>query len=132
MAKYSFWLAICSIIISVLTALTDKWLIELIQKLFSAPDIVKFISLAILSASLYFVGLHRKRRFPEKLYSNEAFFFLGVLATAVSIVYLGKILNTGSGHFSLFLLLASVIYAVLGLLFPSKLVWIFALLSLGV
>ncbi|VAW69359.1 hypothetical protein MNBD_GAMMA10-1213, partial [hydrothermal vent metagenome] len=34
-------------------------------------------------------------------------------------------------HFSLLLLLASIIYAILGLWFPSKLVWIFALLSMG-
>lgn len=130
-AKYSFWLAIFFIIISVSAALADEWLIALIERIFTAPDIVKFFSLALLSAVLYFLGLRRKSIYPEKLYSNEAFFFLGVLATAASVAYFGKVIDTGSGHFSLLLLLASIIYATLGLWFPSKLVWIFALLSMG-
>jgi hypothetical protein len=130
-ARYSFWLAISSIIISVSTALADDWLIELMNRIFNAPDIVKFIILAILSSGLYFQGLRRKRIYPEKIYSNEAFLFLGVLATAASVAYIGKILDSGSGHFSLLLLLATIIYATLGLWFPSKLVWIFALLSMG-
>lgn len=130
-AKYSFWLAIFCIIISVSAVLADEWLIALFERLFTAPDIVKCFGLALLSAGIYFMGLRRKSNYPEKLYSNEAFFFLGVLATAASIAYFGKMIDTGSGHFSLLLLLASIVYAMLGLWFPSKLVWIFALLSMG-
>lgn len=40
-------------------------------------------------------------------------------------------MDTGSEHFSLLLLLAAVIYASLDLWFPSKLAWLFSLLSLG-
>ncbi|HEO98936.1 MAG TPA: DUF2157 domain-containing protein [Epsilonproteobacteria bacterium] len=130
-AKYSFWLAIFSIIVSVSAVLADKWLIALIEMIFTAPDSVKFFSLALLSAGFYYLGLRRKCDHPQKVYSNEAIFFLGVLTTAASIAYLGKFMDTGSGHFSLLLLLASIIYGVLGLWFPSKLVWIFSLLSLG-
>ena len=58
-------------------------------------------------------------------------FSLGVVATALSIAFLGKAIDTGSGHFSLLFLLASLVYGALGLWFPSKLAWVFALLSLG-
>jgi len=109
-AKYSFWLAISCIIISVSSAISDKWIIELFKKLFDAPDYIKCLC---------------------KIYSNEAVFFLAVVATAMSIVFLGKAIDTGSGHFSLLLLLAAILYGALGLWFPSKLVWLFSLLSLG-
>ena len=130
-AKYSFWLAICCIIISIASAFADKWLIELFKKLFNAPDSIKCVSFAIFSGLLYFLGIKRKSRFPEKIYSNEAIFFLGIVATAISIAFLGKAIDTGSGHFSILLLLAAIVYALLGLWFPSKLVWLFSLLSLG-
>lgn len=130
-AKYSFWLAIACIVISVSTALFDQWLIELFKKLFDAPDSVKCAGFAVLSGGLYFFGASRKSRHPNKVYSNEAIFFLAVVATAVSIAFLGQAIDTGSGHFSLLLLLAAIVYGGLGLWFPSTLVWLFSLLSLG-
>jgi hypothetical protein len=131
LAKYSFQLAIACIIISVASILFDQWLIELLEKLFNEADSIKCIGFAILSVGLYAIGVRRKNQQPNKVYSNEATFFLGVLATAASIAFLGKMMDTGSGHFSLLLLLAAIIYAFLGLWFSSKLVWLFALLSLG-
>ncbi len=130
-ARYSFWLAISSIVISVSALLADEWIIALLEQLFNAPDLAKCIVLAMLSAGLYYFALRRQQRYPDKLYSNEAIMFLGVLTTAGAVAYFGKVIDTGSGHFSLLLLLAAMIYAGLGLWFPSKLVWIFALLSLG-
>jgi len=56
---------------------------------------------------------------------------LGVLTTAAAIAYLGKAFDTGSGHFSILLFLAALIYGIIGYLFPSQLVWIFSMLSLG-
>lgn len=130
-AKYSFWLAISCIIISISSILADKWIIQFFKNLFDAPDSVKCISFTMLSSGLYFLGIRRKNQCPDKIYSNEAIFFLGVATTAVAIVFLGKAIDTGSGHFSILLLLAAVIYGLLGLWFPSKLVWLFSLLSLG-
>lgn len=130
-AKYSFWLAICCTLISLSAVLADEWLIALFKRIFTAPDIVKCISLGFISAGLYYLGIRRKRNNPEKVYSNEAIFFLGIVSTAATIAFFGKAVDTGSGHFSLLLLLASIIYGLLGLWFPSKLVWIFSLLSLG-
>lgn len=130
-AKYSFWMAIACIVISVSAVLADRWLLELFERIFAAPASVKCAVFAIIAGLLYGAGLRRSRKHPEKLYSNEALFFLGVVATAVSVMFLGVAIDTGSGHFSLLLLLAALIYGALGLGFPSKLVWIFSLLSLG-
>jgi len=130
-AKYSFWLAISCIVISVSSALADKWLMELFKKIFNAPDIIKCLAFAALAGGLYWLGMRRKSRHPGNVFSNEAVFFLGVATTAASIAFLGKAIDTGSGHFSVLLLLAAVIYGLLGLWFPSKLVWLFSLLSLG-
>ena len=44
---------------------------------------------------------------------------------------LGLALDTGSRHISLLLLLSFVVYAALGVLLQSNLIWIFALASLG-
>lgn len=130
-AKYSFWLAISCIVISVSSVVADKWLMEIFESIFNAPDSIKCIGFAIFSGALYFLGVRRKNKYPDKVYSNEAIFFLGIVTTAAAIAFLGKALDTGSGHFSVLLLLAAILYGLLGLWFPSKLVWLFSLLSLG-
>ena len=130
-AKYSFWLATACVVISISSLLADEWIIELFKKLFNAPEAVKCVGFATLAGLLYFWGLRRKKAFPQKPYSVEAIFFLGVAATAVSIAFLGKAVAMDSGHFSILLLLAAIIYGLLGLFFPSKLVWLFSLFSLG-
>lgn len=131
LAKYSFWIAIICAIISFVSIIADDLLIDLIEKLFTTSDIGASIVLAILAALIYSIGLKKRRSKPEKVYSNEAIMFLGVLLTAGSIAYFGKSIDTGSGHFSLLFLLSTAIFFGLGLWFPSKLVWIFAVLSLG-
>ncbi len=131
LAKYSFWMAIASILISLSAVLADEWLIALFEKLFTASAFAKFMACGVIAAGFYYYGLRRQKLKPEKLYSNEAFFLFGVFFTAGGVAFLGEALDTGSGHFSLLLLLAAFIYGALGLWFPSKLVWIFSLLSLG-
>ncbi len=131
LAKYSFWMAIASILISLSAVLADEWLITLFEKLFTASAFAKFIACGVIAGVLYYLGLRRQQLKPQKIYSNEAFFLFGVFFTAGAVAFLGDALDTGSGHFSLLLLLASFIYGALGLWFPSKLVWIFSLLSLG-
>ena len=131
LAKYSFWVSIICIIISVSAIIADDFLRELLAKLFNAPEIIKCLFTALIATLIYYYGIKRKAKTPEKVFSNEAIFFLGVLATAGSVTFLGRAIDTGSGHFSLLILLAAIIYGILGLWFPSKLVWIFSLLSIG-
>jgi hypothetical protein len=131
LAKYSFWVSLICIVISVGAIIADDLLRELLAKIFNAPEIIKCFFTAIIAALIYCYGFRRKNNQPEKVLSNEAIFFLGVLATAGSIIFLGRAIDTGSGHFSVLILLAAIIYGILGLWFPSKLVWIFSLFSIG-
>lgn len=131
LAKYSFWISLVCIVIAVGSILADRALMALLAKIFHAPDIIKCLFLAGIAAALFSAGLRRRRKKPEKVFSNEAIFSLGVFATAGALAFFGKAIDTGRGHFSILVLLAAIIYAILGLWFPSKLIWVFALLSLG-
>jgi len=54
-----------------------------------------------------------------------------VLTTAEVIYQLGMALDTGSGHFSILLLLSFLVYGILGLAVESNLIEVFALASWG-
>jgi hypothetical protein len=131
LAKYSFWIALFSIVSSVSAALSDQWLINLLERLFDAPAAAKCVGLSLLAAGLYWWGVHRRALDPAQVYRNEAILFLGVLVTAGAIYQLGMALDTGSGHFSILLLLSFLIYGILGIAVDSNLIWVFALASLG-
>lgn len=75
LAKYSLWIALISIIISVSAALSDKALLELIKKLFNAPDVVKCVFLGVIASAFYFWGTRRNRYKPQNHYSNEGLFW---------------------------------------------------------
>jgi hypothetical protein len=128
LAKYSFWIAIICIIIAVQALFLD------LEKIFSfiwQRPLIGVLFCLLLAAAFFFWGLQRRARHPGKIFSNEAVFFLGVLAVAVAITFLGKAIGSGSRHFSFLILLATIVYAALGLWLPSRLVWWFALVSLG-
>jgi hypothetical protein len=131
LAKYSFWVALFSIVSSVSAALSDRWLMDILERLFATPPIARCFLLAAAAAGLYRWGLLKRAQAPDKVYRNEAIFFLGVLATAGAISQLGIALDTGSGHFSLLLLLSFLVYGVLGIVLEANLIWVFALASLG-
>ncbi|HKE61386.1 MAG TPA: hypothetical protein VKB33_02890 [Nitrospira sp.] len=131
LAKYSFWIALFSIVTSVSAALSDQALQDLLEALFEAPAILKCIALSVIAAGLYRWGVVRRRQAPDKVYRNEAILFLAVLVTAGAISQLGMALDTGSGHYSLLLLFSFLVYAALGILLESNLIWVFALASLG-
>jgi hypothetical protein len=131
LAKYSFWVAAISIIISVSAVLSDESLVKLILKLFQAPDLVKCLGLSLVSTGLYRWGMHRRSTDPGYVYRNETIFFLGVLATAGAIVQFGKAIEADSAHVSLLILFSMLVYGVLAFVVESDLIWIFALASLG-
>ena len=131
LAKYSFWIALFSIISSVSAALSDRVLQDLLEVVFKAPPLLKCAVLAAVAAGLYRLGLSKRQQDPDRFYRNEAIFFLGVLSTAGAVSQLGAAFDTGSGHYSLLLLLSFLVYAVLGVALESNLIWVFALASLG-
>jgi hypothetical protein len=131
LARYAIVAAIACGVIAVGAVLADEALLKLLEKLFSLSWSLKAVGCAALSALLFLLGLNRRRRFPTKLYTNEGIFFCGVLGIAGSIACLGKAIDTGSGHYSLLIQIAAIVYGVLGILLDSKLIWTFSLLSLG-
>ncbi|WP_202951402.1 DUF2157 domain-containing protein [Desulfocurvibacter africanus] len=131
LAKYSFWIALVCIVTAIGAAIADDVLIALLESLFDAPYIIKFLGMSGLSGAIYWFGIMRRKAHPHKVFSNEAILFLGVLATAGAIYQLGRTFDSGSGHFSILLLLSFLVYGLLGFFFRSNLVWLFALISLG-
>lgn len=131
LARYSFIIAICCFIIAAGAVLADEALLRLLEHLFNSPPILKSLFFAATSAAIFRYGLVRRNRFPHKTYSNEAIFSIGVLAIAASVAFFGVAFDTGNKHYSILFLMASVLYILLGLWFPSKQVWVFGLLSLG-
>jgi MFS family permease len=128
-ARYAFAFAVVCLVVMLGAVLEDKLLMALLAEIFHAPALAKCLGLCVLAAGLFALGLRTRRRAPHRYYSSEALFFLGVLALAGAITFFGEAIDTGSGHFSVLLLMAAVLYGLLGLWFPSRLVWVFALLS---
>lgn len=126
-AKYSFWIAIVCVVFSVLSILLDEWLIALIQNVFDAPDLAKSGFFAVVSAMFYYSGVRRKSIFPDKAFSNEALFVLGIVSTAIAIFFIGQVIETDS--LTKLILLAAIVYGILGLWIPSLIVWLCALLA---
>jgi hypothetical protein len=131
LARYSFWIAIACLFISVCATVADDYIIRLVRRIFSSSDIALSSASGIVSLVFYSLGTWSSRRRPEKRFSNQALLLIGVLFTGGAIVYLGRALDNGSRHFSLLLLFATFIYGLVGLLVPSRMVWVFAILSLG-
>jgi len=131
LARYSFWIAVVCGVIAVVAVLTDRLIMDILEKFFLFSYTLASGVFAVLAVLVYYWWWKRRQKMPYKVFSNETILFFGVVLTAVSVGYLGAALDNGSGHFSLLFLLAALIYALLGLYFSSVQVWVFALLSLG-
>ena len=131
LAKYSFWIALACGFIAVGSLIIDDKVINWLKSLYYTPDIVISVVSAIAAALLFFFGRRWEKKYPEKVFSNEAIIFTGVLFTACCIAYLGKTFDNGSGHYSLLFLLSIFVYGVLAYRLESRLIWLFALVSLG-
>lgn len=131
LAKYSFVIAVICAAIGLCTMFADKELLALIERIIDAPDNVLLAFFSSVSAIFFFFGIRKSRKNPHHKFGNEALLLFGVLFAAMAIAFLGRILDSGSGHFSLLLLLAAALYGVIGVLGGSGLVWVCALLALG-
>lgn len=131
LAQYSFWVALACGIIAIASLIIDDVVINWLYKLYDTPDIIISLFSGVFAVALLYEGNKRKRKYPERVFSNEAIIFFGILFTASSIAYFGKTFDNGSGHFSILFLLSVFIYASLAIKFSSGLIWAFALVSLG-
>ncbi|MET4696562.1 hypothetical protein [Endozoicomonas lisbonensis] len=130
LARYAFYCTIVCGVLAIAAVLMDEKLIELLLKLFDASAIVKSASFAIAAVLVLYFGHRFGKKAPGRFYTRESFYFLGVLLIAASDWFLGKALDTGSGHYSLLLFLAFFIYSVAGLVLFSQTLWLFALITL--
>jgi len=131
LAKYSFWIALICGAASFAFLIVNDTIINWLKSLYYTPDIVISIVSAIAAALLFYLGRRREKLNPERIFSNEAIIFTGVLFTACCIAYLGKTFDNGSGHYSLLFLLSVFVYGFLAWRMDSRLIWLFALVSLG-
>jgi hypothetical protein len=131
LAKYSIWVALFCGAIAIGSLIVDDAVINWIKKLYDTPDIVISILSGAIAAGLFYIGRKRERLYPEKIFSNEAVVFTGVLFTACCIAYLGKTFDSKSGHYSLLFLVSVFVYGFLAYRMGSRLIWLFALVSLG-
>ncbi len=131
LAKYSFWVALICGVVAVGSLIVDDAVINWIKRLYDTPDIVISIISAAAAVGLFYLGRRREKLYPEKIFSNEAVIFTGVLSTACCIAYLGKTFDNGSGHYSLLFLVSVFVYGFLAWRMGSRLIWLFALVSLG-
>lgn len=131
LAKYSFWIALICGGIAIGSLIINDAIINWIKSLYYTPDVVIATGAGVVAAGAFYLGRRRERLFPERVFSNEATIFTGVLFTACCIAYLGKTFDNGSGHYSLLFLISVFVYGVLGWQLNSRLIWLFALVSLG-
>ncbi|MGF1735039.1 hypothetical protein [Photobacterium satsumensis] len=129
LAVYSFWIAITCFIISIGILLADDYLMALLATLIDTPASVLSVISAMLAAASFTFGIKRRRRYPEKYFSNEAMYFFGVLWTAVSVGFLRETVWFSEFHDAIYLLILTLVYGAIGFRLSSMLVWIFALLS---
>ena len=131
LAKYSFWTALICGAIAVGSLIIDDRVINWLKNLYYTPDFVISIASGIIAAFFFYFGRRWERKYPEKVFSNEAIIFTGVLFTASCIAFLGKAFDNGSGDFPLLFLLSVFVYGVLAWRMGSRMIWLFAMVSLG-
>lgn len=127
---YAFVFAIASIIISAVALLADKWLMQLFDKIVDASEEYKAVFFSISSIVLFFYGQRIRKRKPNNVYSHSALNLLGIMTSGVALGYFSIIIGEGSGHFSIFVLIAALLYGFLGIFFKSRMLWTTALMSI--
>lgn len=127
---YAFVFAIASIIISGVALLADKWLMQLFDKIVDASDEYKAVFFSISSIVLFFYGQRIRKRKPDNVYSHTALNLLGIMTAGVALGYFSIVFGNGSGHFSIFVFIAALLYGSLAIFFKSQMLWITALLSI--
>lgn len=131
LAQYSIYIALACGVFALGSLLIDKEVLNLISKIYNTPNYVISIISLVIAIWMFSLGNKRRESKPKEQFTNDALLFIGVMLIANSLAYFGKSIASNSNHYSLIFLLAVPIYAFLGYFFKSKLIWAFALFSLG-
>lgn len=132
LARYAFWIALASLIFSVVSLFSDGYLSDLVEKFYETPNVIFCLGFAGLAVLFYILGFRNKAKNPDKNFSNETLMLAGAFSTAASIGFLGQVLDRNEYHFTWLFLLSIIIYAILSIKLTSKLLWVFTLVALGV
>ena len=131
LARISTRISVVCIIVAVFSLIADEAIAELLESLMNMSAAAGMVLLSLIAAGFFWWGVRRRSEYPEKVYTTELIFLFGVLAVAGAIICLGVVMSSGSENFTPLLLLAALVYGILGFLIPSVLVWVFALGCLG-
>lgn len=132
LARYAFWVALASLIFSVVSLFSDNTLEKFVQEFYDTPNVIFCIFFLGLAFLFYFLGLRNKSLHPDKTFSNETLMLAGSFSTAACIGFLGQILDRESHYFTLLFLLSILVYGILSVKLQSKLIWVFTLIALGI
>lgn len=131
LAQYSIYVALACGVFALGSLLLNKKMTLLLENLYYTPNIVISLLSFVAASYLLFIGNRRRKTKSKQVFSNEALLFSGVMFIANGLAYFGKTLNKDIENYTLIFLMAVPIYGFLGYYFKSKLIWAFALLSLG-
>lgn len=131
LARLAILASLICFMVAAASFFADQAIVRFLEWVFGKIETALCVVLAVFAGGFYIAGFRRRKTQPEKIYTNEGLMFLGVVATATSVYYLGQAIRLGSEDFSTLLLIACVVYGALGIWARSKLIWVFALLSLG-
>lgn len=132
LARYAFWVALVSMILSVFSLFADDFLTRFIERFYETPNVVFSLLFALLATGFYVFGFRNKNKYPDRKLSNETLMLAGAFATAACIGFLGRILERDTHYFTVLFFLSILIYGILAYKLQSKLLWIFMLVALGV
>ncbi|MDR2006017.1 MAG: hypothetical protein LBP78_02075 [Acidaminococcales bacterium] len=131
LAAWGFYFAIACFVIAAAALVAAPWFVLFLQELFLHSGVGRLVLSVSLAVFLYFQAFKLRRKRPERVYLNQAALFSAVLANAWAVGETGCFFGKSNGHFCLFFLLSCFIYALIGYFGQARLVWVFALLSLG-
>lgn len=131
LAQYSIYIALACGVFALGSLLIDDEILNFIYQIYDAPNyVISLLSFAI-AAWILHRGNKRRIILPKQQFTNEALLFIGVMLIANGLAYLGKSFQGNTDRYSTIFLMAIPVYAFLGYFFKSRLIWAFALFSLG-
>lgn len=129
-SRYSFWLAIASIIIALGSLFADKWILAMITYIFEAPKVILSLLFAGLSAATFYFALKFEKNYPQRSFTIIFFQLLGAVFLGFSFVYLLQLYNNNQFEITSIFALSTISYALIGYRFSSIPLWLLALCSL--
>jgi len=128
----SFFFAAICIMLATSLLLIDDWVEFILDYVFDTSDWIKSMLLFLIATGLYYWALRRRKKYFRRAFSNELLFLFGAISVAFGITYLGFSLDMYDGYFPILILVASLIYGLVGILLPSSINWYLALGTLAV